>query len=232
MKKGKLFALLSMMSFAAIGVGVVGTFAWYTIGAAANRGIADQASLMTVPNAATGIADGYVTFDVTWTEDATYNSEHIHFVNDDGYEYVWQNGSLIRANSAEGTYAYGKMTVQLGNALSVMDSVNYDSTNYADLSADEKAAIAGTYTLQIGGTSNRVHLYSSEPTEHFASNDDTITVSVTLGKTSAAPTANAAVTFYYTLAGYSQANNMEVQDNNPIRFSFSLTHVSYTPVVA
>ena len=233
MKKGKLLAAINMMSFAVLSAGAAGTFAWYTVSAANNRGIVpEEASLMTVPNNANGVGAAFVTFGVTWTQDATYDANHVHFVNDDGIEYVWQNGTLVQANSAPGSHAYGKMTVQLGNVSQIRDQATSTVTQYNDLSADQKASIAGRYTMRLSATSNRVHIYSSAPTTHFTTGDNTITVSATMGKTSATPIENAAVTFYYTVSGSNIDEDEELPDDESIDFSFTLSHQSYVPAVA
>ena len=233
MKKGKLFALMNAMGFTLIGTGVASTFAWYTVSASQNVAIAQSQSLsMNVPNNASGISAGYVTFGVTWTEDSEYNAEHIHFVDNDGLEHVWQNDTLITASSATGSHPYGKMTVRLGNAISVRNTVNYQSTTYEDLSADQKAALAGRYTMRIAGTNARLHIFSEAPTANYTTGSETLTVSVTLGKTSATPLENNAVTFYYTIDGSNLDDDEEIPDDGVISYGFSLAHVSYVPVVA
>ena len=234
MKKGKLLAVMNAMAFTVLGTGVAGTFAWYTVNASQNIGVAQSQSLaMVVPNAASGVSAGYVTFGVTWTQDDVYNSEHIHFVDDDGLEHLWQNGTLVTATSAPGTNPYGKMTVQLGAAIAVRNTTNYQLTNYEDLTADQKASIAGRYTMRINGTNSRLHLFAEAPTEHYITGEDTLTISVTIGKTSATPIENNAVSFYYTLDGSNyDEDDGEIPDDEDVRYGFSLTHVSYVPVVA
>ena len=233
MKKGKLLAAINMMGLAALSAGVAGTFAWYTVSASSNIGVAmNRSSLMTVNNNASGINGGLVNFEVTWTQDSTYDSEHIHFVNDSGEQYVWQNGTLIHATAGDGTNAYGIMTVQLGNCINLTDINNGQATLYENLSEDQKAALAGRYIMRLSPTSNRVHIYSSAPTEHFITEDSTITAEVTIGKTSPVPIENNSVTFYYTVSGEKTNGNTTTPDSNPITFTFELRHSSYVPVVA
>ena len=193
----------------------------------------DTGTSLTTDKTATATNANYqVVFNLTWTDgekdsSPVYTAGKTYLTDADGNTKVWLNGALVPGTPGANTNPYGVCRVKVASIQKFVIA-GVDKA-IGDLTTQQKAAFAGTYTFSVVNNQDRVRFGPSARGEgHYLDDNAAVSFSVVLSS-AAAITTNEYSSIYYSINGVNGTDVVGNAEDTAFEVSFSASVGTFTP---